>query len=63
MRIRKEAELEWAIQKYDVMAKGCQYYSKIRNMFHEARGEEDYDKNFQCIGRDREFSLFEESLS
>ncbi|MED2970860.1 DUF1722 domain-containing protein [Fictibacillus sp. B-59209] len=50
MSARKEAELEWAKQKYDVMAKGYQHYSRIRDSFREAKGEEDYTAIFDEMG-------------
>ncbi|MDN4524809.1 DUF1722 domain-containing protein [Fictibacillus fluitans] len=42
MDIRKNAERQWARQKYEVMAKSYRYYSGIRDRFREAKEEEDY---------------------
>ncbi|MCK6259198.1 YbgA family protein [Fictibacillus sp. KIGAM418] len=50
MSARKEAELEWAKQKYDVMAKGYQHYSRIRDSFREAKEEEDYNVILDELG-------------
>ncbi|MCQ6264886.1 YbgA family protein [Fictibacillus sp. WQ 8-8] len=50
MSVRKEAELEWTKQKYDVMAKGYQYYTKVRDRFLEAKGEEDYTAILDELG-------------
>lgn len=40
--IRHKAERLWALHKYDIMARGYQYYKEISQHFHKASTVDDY---------------------
>ena len=47
--MKKEAELQWASEKYTIMAKGYAFYKDIQGKMRDAEADEDYREIQQLI--------------